>query len=170
METTQDTTAAVPPLNPVDGYMQVNYRHHYAELLRMVAMPPEAIAELCLFRFWLACRVHHHAHAGNVDTPTPLRPPAGWPLPRHASGFDVERVLGQGLLPLLESRLRLYDRFVLLGHNTRDPQGLDAAALALSCQLFVQAPPIARAYLQAETRHLFTRMLATCAMPTPSPA
>lgn len=169
METTQDT-APRPPLNPVDGYMRVNYRHHYAELLRMVAAPPEAIAELCLFRFWLACRAHHHAHAGNADTPTPLRPPAGWPLPRHASGFDVERVLGRGLVPLLESRLQLYDRFVLLGHNAADPQGLDAAALALSCQLFVQAPPIARAYLQAETRHLFARMLAACATPASSPA
>ncbi|SBV36751.1 hypothetical protein STPYR_11681 [uncultured Stenotrophomonas sp.] len=169
MEMPQDT-ASRPLLNPVDGYMRVNYRHHYAELLRMVPTPPEAIAELCLFRFWLACRAHHHAHAGNTDTPTQRQPPAGWPLPCHASGLDIERVLGRSLLPLLESRLQLYDRFVLLGHNSADPQGLGAAALALSCQLFVQAPPIARAYLQAETRHLFARMLAACTTAATFPA
>ncbi|MGB3394323.1 MAG: hypothetical protein WBA56_12995, partial [Stenotrophomonas sp.] len=94
-------------------------------------------------------------------------PPAGWPLPRHASGFDVERMLGSGLVPLLESRLQLYDHFALLGRNAADPQGLGAAALALSCQLFVQPPPIARAYLQAETRQLFTRMHAACTTTTP---
>ncbi|MGB3392888.1 MAG: hypothetical protein WBA56_05560, partial [Stenotrophomonas sp.] len=81
MQTTQDT-APRPPLNPVDGYMRVNYRHHYAELLRMLAAPPEAIAELCLFRFWLACRAY--AHSGMAPAPAPpLCVPAGWTPPQQ---------------------------------------------------------------------------------------
>ena len=167
----QTTTQAgpLPPLHPADGYLRVNYRHHYAELLRIAASPPQAIAELCLFRFWLACRAHHLAHAGHIDAPTPM-PPPDWPLPRDAGGLDIERTLGGELVALLESRMQLYDCFVLLGRNGNDPHGLDAAALALSCQLFVQPPPAARAGLQTETRQLFARLHAACAATEPATA
>ncbi|HBK46330.1 MAG TPA: hypothetical protein DDZ67_07820, partial [Xanthomonadaceae bacterium] len=93
----------------------------------------------------------------------PLRPPRGWPLPRRAGGYDIEFELGSGIGQLVESRFDLYDRFFTLGRNADDPLGLNAAALALSCQLFVQTPPAVLARLQAETGQLFAALTRACA-------
>lgn len=155
------------PFDLVRDHVQVDYRCHYAEVLRLHPSPPVAIAELCLFHFWLACRAHRHATAPDgIEAGTagaPLQPPRGWPLPLRASGYDIEFELGSWIEQLVESRFDLYDRFFTLGRNTDDPLGLDAASLALSCQLFVQTPPAVLARLQAQTRQLFAALSRACA-------
>lgn len=148
------------PEGAVCSYAGVNYRQHYVQLLRRHPAPAEAIAELGLFRFWLACRACSHA-AGDDDA-MPLQWPAGWPLPRHVAGFDVEYVLGARLNHLLDSRCDLYDRFFLLGRNADDPLGLDAAALALACQLFVDPPMLMRHWLRLDVHAVFEHVLRCC--------
>lgn len=155
------------PFDVVRSHVQVDYRCHYAEVLRLHPSPPVAIAELCLFRFWLACRVHRHAAAPDgIDADTGgarLRPPRGWPLPLQAGGHDIEFELGSRIEQLVESRFDLYDRFFTLGRNADDPLGLDAASLALSYQLFVQTPPAILARLQVQTQQLFAALSHACA-------
>ncbi|MCL7713085.1 hypothetical protein [Stenotrophomonas mori] len=158
MESVPAATAATE--ESVRSYLGVDYRRHYAALLRQHPAPPDAIAELCLFRFWLACRAHLHAHGAETARLSPRRLPADWPLPRQVAGFDIAYRLGAWFEHLLESRLDLYDRFFLHGRQADDPLGLDAAALALTCQLFVQPPAPLRAALQAEARTLFARLAA----------
>ncbi len=162
METTQHTATANRRLDPVHSYLKLNYRRHYAELLRMHPAPPEAIAELCLFRFWLACRARQQAGDANAAT-APVRTPKGWPPPRHASGFDIEYVLRSHFPLLLDSRMELYDQFFLLARNGEDLPGLDAAATALSRQLFIEPPAAARTLLRADGRQLFAQLLQACA-------
>ncbi len=145
----------------VRSYMGVNYRRHYAALLRQHPAPPEAIAELCLFRFWLACRAHRHARDAQATDAPPLHLPPAWPLPRHAAGFDIEYTLGAWFDHLLQSRFDLYDRFFRLGRSDDDPLGLGAAALALSCQLFVQPAPAMRVGLRAEAHALFAMLVGS---------
>lgn len=153
----------------IHGYTDVDYRSRYAGLLRLHPMPAEAIAELCLFRFWLACRAHAHAGAGPAPAP-PLYVPAGWAPPRQAAGLDIDGTLGAWFGHLLESRFDLYDRFFQLGRHHDDPLGLDAVALALSCQLFVQPSAATRAWLRGEVRALFADLLAAFAAAPPASA
>jgi len=155
------SAACAMPADAVRSYAQLNYRQHYAPLLRQHRAPPEAIAELCLFRFWLACRAWQHA--GRPTGASPLHLPPDWPQPRHAAGFDVEYTLGTWFPHLLESRFDLYDRFFQLGRNASDPLGLDAAALALSCQLFVDPSLQMRQWLQTDVQALFDHLLRACA-------
>lgn len=150
--------AGTAPEHFVRGYMEVDYRRRYAGLLRLHPMPSEAIAELCLFRFWLACRAY--AHSGVAPAPAPpLCVPAGWTPPQQAAGQDIDCTLDAWHGHLLESRFDLYDRFFQLGRNRDDPLGLDAVALALSCQLFVQPSPFTRAWLHDEVHTLFCTLL-----------
>ena len=153
----------------VRGYTDVDYRSRYAGLLRLHPTPAEAIAELCLFRFWLACRARAHAGAEPAPVP-PLYVPAGWAPPRQAAGLDIDRTLGAWHAHLLESRFDLYDRFFQLGRHHDDPLGLDAVALALSCQLFVQPSAATRAWLREEVHALFADLLAAFAAVSPAPA
>lgn len=159
MDPTQNATTAPRHPAPVHGYLKLNYRRHYAELLRLHPAPPEAMAELCLFRFWLACRAQQQANNAGAAT-APARAPEAWPLPRHASGFDVEYVLRGHFALLLDSRMELYDQFFLLARNGEDMQGLDAATTALSRQLFIEPPAAARTLLRTDARHLFAQLLA----------
>ncbi|KRG58756.1 hypothetical protein [Stenotrophomonas nitritireducens] len=156
MENTPATGMA--PEQFVRGYMEVDYRSRYAGVLHLHPTPSEAIAELCLFRFWLACRAY--AHSGAMPAPTPpLCLPPGWTPPRQASGLDIDRALDTWHGHLLESRFDLYDRFFQLGRTHDDPLGLDAVALALSCQLFVQPSALTRAWLHDEVHTLFSALL-----------
>jgi len=163
--------AAAPPF--IRDYTDVDYRSRYAGLLRLHPMPAEAIAELCLFRFWLACRAHAHSDPAADATAAavpPLYLPAGWAPPRQAAGLAIDCTLGAWFGHLLESRFDLYDRFFQLGRNDDDPLGLDAVALALSCQLFVQPSAATRAWLREEVHALFADLLAAFAAMAPAPA
>ena len=143
-------------------YLDVDYHGRYASVLRLHPAPREAIAELCLFRFWLACRAYAHAGALPAATP-PLYLPPGWTPPRQAGGLDIDHTLGAWHAHLLESRFDLYDRFFQLGRHRDDPLGLDAAALALSCQLFVQPAAATRAWLREDVHGLFSALHAAFA-------
>lgn len=159
------STAAAPPQPFLRRYMDVDYRSHYAAVLRPHPAPSEAIAELCLFRFWLACRAYAHSGATPAPVP-PLYLPPHWTPPRQAAGVDIGHALDACPGHLLDSRFDLYDRFFQLGRNRDDPLGLDAAALALSCQLFVQPSATTRTWLRGEVHALF-RMLHAAFATTP---
>lgn len=148
------STAAAPPQPFLRRYMDVDYRSHYAAVLRLHPAPSEAIAELCLFRFWLACRAYAHSGATPAPAP-PLNLPPHWTPPRQAAGVDIGHALDAWYGHLLGSRFDLYDRFFQLGRNHDDPLGLDAVALALSCQLFVQPCAATRTWLRGEVHALF---------------
>ncbi|MFT4247212.1 MAG: hypothetical protein QM581_04115 [Pseudomonas sp.] len=156
------SAASLGPGLPVAGYFTFDYRQHYADLLARHPHPRQAIAELGLFRFWLACRAHHHATSSDPAVPAgaimlmaPARPPPGWPLPLHLGDCDVQDELGTGIVYLIESRFDLYDRFFSLGRHAEDPLGLDAVSLALACQLFVQPCAETLERLRRENRQLF---------------
>ncbi len=163
MESASTAAAASQPF--LRRYMDVDYRFHYAAVLRPHPAPSEAIAELCLFRFWLACRAYAHSGATPAPVP-PLYLPPHWTPPRQAAGVDIGHALDACPGHLLDSRFDLYDRFFQLGRNRDDPLGLDAAALALSCQLFVQPSATTRNWLRGEVHALF-RMLHAAFATTP---
>ena len=151
------------PSAPVALYARLDYYRHYACLLSRHPQPRQAIAELGLFRFWLACRA---LDPGIVHTALPLsfplapaQPPQGWPLPLRMGDCDVQDELGSAIVYLLESRFDLYDRFFSLGRHTEDPLGLDAVSLALACQLFTQPSPETLEWLRRESRQLFAQLL-----------
>lgn len=155
--------ATAGPGLPVTAYAALDYRRHYADLLVRHPQPRQAIAELGLFRFWLACRALYPGSSGDSVVPgdvllAPARPPRGWPLPLHLGDCDVQDELGAGIVYLIESRFDLYDRFFSLGRHAEDPLGLDAASLALACQLFTQPPPELLERLRRESRQLFGQL------------
>lgn len=155
--------AAARPGLPVALYAALDYRRHYADLLARHPQPCQAIAELGLFRFWLACRALRPGASGDPAAPggillAPARPPRGWPLPLHLDDCDVQDELGAGIVYLIESRFDLYDRFFSLGRHAEDPLGLDAVSLALACQLFTQPPPETLERLRRESRQLFEQL------------
>lgn len=147
----------------VASYATLDYRRYYAGLLARHPRPRQAIAELGLFRFWLACRALRHAAPGDPVGPdgpllAPARPLRDWPLPLQLDDCDVQYELDAGIVCLIESRFDLYDRFFSLGRRPEDPLGLDAATLALACQLFTQPPPETLAWLQRASRRLFEQL------------
>ncbi|WP_434030429.1 hypothetical protein [[Pseudomonas] boreopolis] len=143
-------------------YASLDYRRHYADLLSRHPQPRQAMAELGLFRFWLACRARRPGLPGATPAGDvlfdPARPPRGWPLPLHLQDCDVQDELGAGIVHLVESRFDLYDRFFSLGRHAEDPLGLDAVSLALACQLFTQPPPAILERLRRESRQLFDQL------------
>lgn len=160
--------AGAAPEHFIRHYLDVDYRGRYAGVLRRHPAPSEAIAELCLFRFWLACRAYAHSGAAPAPMP-PLYLPPHWAPPRQAAGVDISHALDAWYGHLLESRFNLYDRFFHLGRNRDDPLGLDAVALALSCQLFVQPCAAMRTCLRHEVHGLFSAVHAAFAPPSPAP-
>ncbi|KAB7770730.1 hypothetical protein [Xanthomonas maliensis] len=147
-----------PPL----AFLHCDYRQRYAPVLAQHPDRPIAIAELCLFRCWLASSAYWQLHgtrdgaAGPVTWPLP----PGWALPRQADGQPIEPLLGGGWLDMsAASRFDLYSAFFLLGRHSDDPQGLQAVSLALGCQLFVQPPGRLQDWLTAETRSGFSQLL-----------
>jgi hypothetical protein len=145
----------------VDAYATLDYRRHYADLLARHPNPRQAIAELGLFRFWLACRSQHPGSPGDSTTLLAPAPPLReWPLPLQLDDCDVQDELDADITHLIESRFDLYDRFFNLGRHADDPLGLDAASLALACQLFAQPSPELLQRLRRESRQLFEQWLA----------
>lgn len=155
---------ATPASDPtVASYAALDYRRHYADLLGLHPQPRQAIAELGLFRFWLACRALRPGSGEALLAPA--RPPRAWPLPLQLDGCDVQEELGAGIVHLIESRFDLYDRFFSLGRHAEDPLGLDAASLALACQLFAEPPPALLEGLRCENRQVFEQLMAMAAGP-----
>lgn len=118
--------------------MDASYRSHHAMLLRDHPSPKAAIGELFLFRLWLIQHLSHAPHDRSIALAAAAH---GRYLIAQAEGMDVELALGAALPLLVDSRFTLYGRFCTLGRQSSDPHGLQAAALALSCQLF-EAPTV----------------------------
>ncbi|MEE7561216.1 hypothetical protein HH299_17110, partial [Xanthomonas sp. Kuri4-2] len=70
MAPTRASRPAAAPFDPRAGYARLDYRRHYAELLRRHPHPPVALAELCLFRFWLTSCAYRHVHERHGATAT----------------------------------------------------------------------------------------------------
>ncbi|MCD7097644.1 hypothetical protein [Stenotrophomonas sp. MMGLT7] len=154
---------------PEANYLQVDYARRYAGLLRLHPERAVAIAELCLFRFWLTCCVHCHGCLHTADAMPVVLPPRDWPLPLRADGYEIERVLGGWIGSLVESRFDLYDRFFTLGRRDDDPQGIKAVSLALACQLFAEPTPAIVSMIEAETRQLFQAQVLAGSVTTRAP-
>lgn len=152
------------PRDPQASYRELDYTGHYRGLLALHARPQEAVAELYLFRFWLAHRALAHAGAGTTQPllPRPCVPQADAGWIEHALG-------GAWIVDLVESRCDLYDRFFLLGRRPEDPLGLDAATLAIACQLFALPDPAMLAWLRRETRCQFQSLLQAARIAAPPP-
>lgn len=123
--------------------MDGSYRSGHALLLQNHPSPEAAVGELFLFRLWL---IQHVCHApawpawSGDDRAIALAAAAhGRYLIAQTEGIDVELALEAPLPFLVDSRFSLYGRFCSLGRQVSDPHGLQAAALALSYQLF-EAP------------------------------
>lgn len=120
--------------------------------------PEQAIAELHLFCLWLAQR------AGLADD-LPLR---SRPQPTAADATWIEAAFdGAWIDDLVDSRCELYDRFFLVGRHPGDPLGLDAAALALACQLSARPEPELLACLRRRTRQRFEAARLARRLPPP---
>ncbi len=158
------TVTARPPA-AVDlsaSYLHFDYRYHYADLLQRHPHPPVALAELCLFRYWLSSCAYRHACQQRGDLVPATLPPRGWPMPCVVDSHDIESTLGSWIGSLVSSRFDLYERFFGLGRTDDDPLGLDAATLALSCQLFALDAPAMLPWLKAETRRQFAALVSAC--------
>lgn len=120
--------------------MDGSYASSHALLLRHHPSPRAAIGELFLFRLWLiqhVCRAPSWPTWSSQERAIALAAAAhGRYLIARAEGIDVELALEAALPFLMDSRFPLYGRFCTLGRQPSDPHGLQAAALALSYQLF----------------------------------
>lgn len=143
------------------SYCREPYRKSYADILKQHKNPDIAVAELFLFRFWLAeqtCQLRAFSRSDGGGMPVQVGstvPPSGWRPPEKVEGVDIEAALGGGIAMLLENRFNLYDRFFTLGRSTSDLVGLKATSLALACQLFEEPPPAVLAYLTKKATEQF---------------
>lgn len=143
------------------SYCREPYRKSYADILKQHKNPDIAVAELFLFRFWLAeqtCQLRALSRSDGGEMPVQVVstvPPSGWRPPEKVEGVDIEAALGGGIAMLLENRFNMYDRFFTLGRSTSDLVGLKATSLALACQLFEEPPPAVLAYLTEKATEQF---------------